>query len=60
MKLEIKRDFNTKHWSLKKTGDFGKYEKVDLDTVKFTLELPARTNREFGYVLTTRHGKRAE
>jgi nucleoid-associated protein YgaU len=29
------------------------YEKVDLDTVKFTLELPPRSNQQFEYVLRT-------
>ena len=46
--------------ALEKTGDFGKYEKVDLDTVKFTLELGGKSKQEFTYVLTTRHGTRTE
>ncbi len=60
VKVEIRRNFSTQHWTLEKSGGFGEYEKVDLDTVKFTLELDLRAGCEFGYVLTTRHGTRAE
>jgi hypothetical protein len=58
--VEITRNFPTQYWSLEKSGDAGTYEKVDLDTAKFTLALDPRTNKEFRYVLTTKHGKRAE
>jgi hypothetical protein len=60
IKVEIQRNFPTTHWSLKKRGEFGDYEKVDLDTAKFALELAGRSRKEFTYVLTTKHGKRAE
>jgi len=60
VKIEIKRNFSSFHWSLEKSGDFGRYEKVDADTVKFTLELEPRSVREFKYVLTTYHGKRQD
>ncbi|MCK5269413.1 MAG: hypothetical protein KAJ46_01460, partial [Sedimentisphaerales bacterium] len=60
VKIEIKRNFSSSHWSLEKSGDFGRYEKVDADTVKFTLELKPRSVREFKYVLTTYHGKRQD
>jgi len=60
VKVEIRRNFNTPHWELKKRDQYGIYEKVDLDTVKFTLELKENSKKEFTYVLTTHHGKRAE
>ena len=60
IKVEIKRDFGTSYWDLKKTGDFGKYEKVDKDTVKFTLTLKPTSAKKFEYVLTTYHGTRQE
>ncbi len=60
IKIEIKRNFRTPHWELKQQGDYGKYEKVDLDTVKFTLSLNARSKKEFRYILTTHHGTRSE
>ena len=60
IKIEIQRNFPTQHWDLKNSGEFGDYEKVDLDTVKYTLSLDQGSNKEFGYVLTTHHGRRAE
>ncbi|NIP27672.1 MAG: DUF4139 domain-containing protein [Phycisphaerae bacterium] len=59
-KVEIKRNFPTQYWKLEKSGDFGEFEKVDLDTVKFTLTLEPRSAKKFGYVLTTYHGVRQE
>jgi hypothetical protein len=45
---------------LTKSGDFGQFEKVDVDTVKFTLTLEPRSVKKFEYVLTTYHGVRQE
>jgi len=58
IKVEIKRNFPTQHWELRKNGDIGGFEKIDLDTVKFTLDLEPRSQRKFQYVLTTHHGTR--
>ncbi|MFH1477174.1 MAG: DUF4139 domain-containing protein [Verrucomicrobiota bacterium] len=60
VKVEITRNFPVTAWDLKKDSDCGDYQKVDLDTVKFTLTLKAQTKKEFRYTLTTRHGTRAE
>ena len=60
VKVEIKRNFNTPDWDLKRADEVGEYEKEDMDTVKFTLQLEPRSKQEFGYVLTTYHGVRAE
>lgn len=60
VKVEITRNLGTTHWSVENKGDCGSYEKVDLDTVKYTVELPPRSTRVFTQVLTTRHGRRAE
>jgi len=60
VKIEIKRNFNTQYWKLARSGDFGAFEKVDLDTVEFTLELEPRSAKEFEYVLTTYHGVRQD
>jgi len=60
VKVEIQRNFDSPYWTLKESGDFDKFEKVDLDTVKFTLELKPRSARNFSYVLTTYRGTRAE
>jgi hypothetical protein len=56
-KVEIKRNFRTQYWKIKTNQDF---EKVDLDTVKFTLNLEPRSVTEFEYILTTYNGVRAE
>jgi hypothetical protein len=60
VKVEIKRNFNTTVWKLTRSGDFGEYEKVDMDTVKFTLELKPRSAKKFEYVLRTYHGTRVD
>ncbi len=57
IKVEIKRNFNTPSWDMKTAAEF---EKEDLDTVKFTLELEPRSKKEFEYILTTYHGARQE
>jgi hypothetical protein len=56
-KVEIKRNFPTQYWKLSTSGEF---EKVDLDTVKFTLILEPRSKQVFEYTLTTYHGVRQE
>jgi hypothetical protein len=60
VKVEIQRNFDSPSWTLKESGDFDKFEKVDLDTVKFTLELKPRSVRQFSYILTVYRGVRAE
>jgi hypothetical protein len=58
VKVEIKRRFPTQYWDIKNSGDFGAFEKVDLTTVKFTLELKPHSTKTFEYVLRTYHGIR--
>jgi len=60
VKVEIKRNFPTPYWNLKRSGDSGTYEKVDLDTVKFTLDLKPRSVKKFQYSLRTYHGEREQ
>jgi len=60
VKVEIQRNFNTQYWDLEKSGDFDKFERVDLDTVKFTLILEPRSKKKFEYVLRIYHGARQE
>ena len=60
VKIEIKRNFNTPYWDLEKTGQVTEFEKEDVDTVKFTLEMEPRSKKEFEYILTTYHGVRTE
>jgi len=58
-RAEIMRNFTTPSWEIQNDGDFGNYEKVDLDTVKYTLQLNAHATRKFRYTHTTHHGQRA-
>jgi hypothetical protein len=60
VKVELTRNLGTAYWDLAKNGDFDAYEKVDLDTVKFTLTLAPRSEKVFSYVLTSYHGTRQE
>jgi len=60
VKVEVFRDFGTPYWELEKRGQFDAFEKEDMDTVKFTVDVPARSKREFVYVLTTYQGTRRE
>ncbi|MCD6392064.1 MAG: DUF4139 domain-containing protein [Planctomycetes bacterium] len=60
VKVEVYRNFGTPYWDLDNSGDCGKYEKDDLDTVKYTLGLDPHTKKEFQYVLRTYHGTREE
>ncbi|MBW7988417.1 MAG: DUF4139 domain-containing protein [Planctomycetes bacterium] len=60
VKVEVKRNFNTSYWKLTRSGDFGEFDKVDMDTVKFTLELKPRSAKKFEYVLRTYHGTRED
>ncbi len=58
VKLEIRRNFPHPYWELALKDKRIKYEKVDLDTVRFTLVLPPNTVRTFTYELTLREGDR--
>jgi hypothetical protein len=60
VKVEIKRNFNTQYWDISNSGDFGAFKKVDLNTVKFTLDLQPRSAKQFEYVLRTYYGVRQE
>jgi hypothetical protein len=59
-KVEITRNFEGPYWDLARRGDVDSFEKIDLDTVKFTVELPPHSKKTFEYTLTTYHGVRAE
>ena len=60
VKVEVRRNFRTPYWTLERGGQIDEFEKVDLDTVKFSLLLPPRSQKKFQYTLTTYHGTRTE
>ncbi|MBE0534836.1 MAG: DUF4139 domain-containing protein [Phycisphaerae bacterium] len=60
VKVEVFRDFATTYWNMERSGQLDAFEAEDMDTVKFTVLVPARTKREFAYKLRTYHGTREE
>ena len=61
VKIEIKRNFNTQAWDIKNKDDAKKYyEKVDMNTVKYTLTLEPQSETTLEYELTTYQGTRTE
>ncbi len=60
VRIEIRRNFETQYWTLTRAGQIDQFEKVDLDTVKFTLLMQPRSERAFQYTLTTYQGTRTE
>ena len=60
VKIEIRRNFDSPYWELARDGAIDAFEKVDLDTVKFTVELAPRTTKTFEYTLTNYRGVRVE
>jgi hypothetical protein len=57
VKIEIKRNFDTQYWKLK-TDD--KFQKVDLNTIKFTRTLNPGEKQNINYTVTTYQGSRQE
>ncbi len=61
VKIEIRRNFDTSAWEIRQPeASVDKYEKVDLDTVKFTLQLEPRSKKTFEYTLTLHRGTRGQ
>ena len=58
VKVEIKRNFGSHRWDLQKSGSYDEFEKVDADTVRFSLELEPASSQQFEYTLTTYRGSR--
>ncbi len=60
VKIEIRRNFDSPAWEIPGSNKLEGFEKVDLDTVKFTLELAPRSKKTFEYTLTSFRGTRVE
>lgn len=54
IKVEIKRHFTTKAWEIESNRP---YEKIDADTIKYTMDLKPESKITLEYILTTHHGK---
>lgn len=61
VKIELKRNFPTSYWTIKNLGEADNYyEKVDLDTIKYTLTLEPQSEKMIEYVITYYQGVRSE
>ena len=58
VKVEIRRNFGTVHWDIEETDV--KFEKIDMKSIKYVLELDGRTNKDFEYTVRTYHGRRED
>lgn len=58
-KIEITREPKCSSWEIKNSGDYGHYEKLDMDHVKYTLSLGPGETRKFEYIVTQHFGERA-
>jgi hypothetical protein len=52
VKVEIRRNLYITDWKIQGEGDQGKYEKIDADTIQYTLELGPGEKKEFKYTVT--------
>lgn len=59
VKIELRRNIPGRKWELTSEGDAGTFEKVDADTVQYTLELKAGEKKTFSYKLLLKQGSRA-
>ena len=61
VKIEIKRNFHPHTWDIKNIGDAKTYyEKIDMNSVKYTLALEPQSEKTLEYELTTYQGTRVE
>jgi hypothetical protein len=60
VKVEMRRNFDTPYWTIQRAGDIDEFEKVDVDTVTFTLLLPPASQKRFQYTLTAYRGTRMQ
>ena len=61
VKIEIKRNLHPHTWDIKNIGKAKKYyEKIDMNSVKYTLTLEPESQQTLEYKLTTYHGVRTE
>jgi len=58
VQIEIRFNLDHPYWDLQCWNDVGKYEKIDLDTYQFTLDLEARSEQKILYHLVERRGTR--
>jgi len=57
-KIEITRNFPHQYWTIENKGDFGEYKQIDIDTVRYTMEVQPNTTKQFTYKVILRWGDR--
>ena len=59
IKIEVIRNFNTPYWEISNTKtNRGEFKKIDVDSVKYSIELPAFGSTTLSYALTYFEGER--
>ncbi|MCJ7499792.1 DUF4139 domain-containing protein [bacterium] len=58
VKVEVRRNFPVTAWELENNGDPGRYEKVDADTVQYSLDLAPNGRKTITYDVTWHMGSR--
>ena len=57
--VEVLRNFNNSYWNIENSNNNkGKFEKVDVDSVKYIIELPPQSKTTLAYALTQYEGER--
>jgi hypothetical protein len=59
-KIEITRHMSTSSWDMKGVPEQITMDRIDLDTVRFHLDLEPGQESAFDYTVTTHHGRRAQ
>lgn len=57
-RIEITRTFPHQYWTLENKGDYGEYRQLDTTNVRYVLEVPPETTKQFNYKITLRWGTR--
>jgi len=57
--VEVLRNFNNAYWDIDNArNNKGKFHKIDIDSVKYTVELPPQSKTTLAYALTQYEGER--
>ncbi len=56
--VEVWRNFRDAYWDISNANNQGKFEKIDIDSVKYTVELPPQSKTTLAYTLTQYEGER--
>ena len=58
--VEVRRNIGWNYWDIVPAGDFGNYEKIDADTVQYTLAMNPGEKKTFEYTVRLRRGTLAK